>query len=256
MNKKPTINNLPSISDEELILYFYQDELDHNRQTEIATAVKKHPEIAQRYARLEAELGGLREQPAVNAPETATQRWLQALDDFANPQVTPKADPMQPWYTSFFNSIQTYLLPAGAFASVLAVGIMLGIFWSGMPEAPLTSNYNTFAQGVRSHLQATSQQLISLNINDAAQRQELIDEIIAQNRLFALAAAGNDADDLARVLRAFEPILKSLADTRTTPMDAIAAREQLTFELEVMQTKIANAASKPASNTQKRTTDV
>ena len=71
----------------------------------------------------------------------------------------------------------------------------------------------------------------------------LILHIVDQNRLFEQAAVNNDSQDLARVLRAFEPILLQLAADDVTPQRAEYLRAQLAFELNVMLTKLARDAS-------------
>ncbi len=71
----------------------------------------------------------------------------------------------------------------------------------------------------------------------------LVYGLIEPNRLYARAAEQNEADDLARVLRAFEPILVQLAAEDIAPTDAEALRTQLTFELDVMLTKLAREPS-------------
>jgi hypothetical protein len=77
----------------------------------------------------------------------------------------------------------------------------------------------------------------------------LVLQIIQQNRLFEQAAERNDAGSLARVLRAFEPILLQLAATDIAPEDAVALREQLAFELKVMLTKLERDTSKDITST-------
>lgn len=71
----------------------------------------------------------------------------------------------------------------------------------------------------------------------------LILQIIEQNRMYEIAAERSDAPDLARVLRAFEPILLQLAAAGISPEDAEALRTQLAFELNVMLTKLARQPS-------------
>jgi DNA-binding FadR family transcriptional regulator len=80
-------------------------------------------------------------------------------------------------------------------------------------------------------------------------RSLLVLQIIQQNRLFEQAAERNDADGLARVLRAFEPILMKLAAADITPEEAAALREQLAFELKVMLTKLERDTSKEVTST-------
>ncbi len=62
-------------------------------------------------------------------------------------------------------------------------------------------------------------------------------------------AERNDAPELARVLRAFEPILLQLAATDVAPEDAEALRAKLAFELNVMLTKLARVSSNETHTT-------
>jgi hypothetical protein len=64
--------------------------------------------------------------------------------------------------------------------------------------------------------------------------------------MFERAAAEKNAPNLARVLRAFEPILLKLASEDIAPQDAEALRAQLTFELKVMLTKLEQKPSETA----------
>jgi hypothetical protein len=59
----------------------------------------------------------------------------------------------------------------------------------------------------------------------------------------------NNAPNLARVLRAFEPILLQLASDDIAPQDMEALRKQLAFELKVMLTKLESAPSEQAHTT-------
>ena len=77
----------------------------------------------------------------------------------------------------------------------------------------------------------------------------LILRLIEQNQLFERAAEQNNAPQLARVLRAFEAILLQLASSGIAPEDAEALRAQLSFELNVMLTKLANQSSDESHST-------
>ena len=81
--------------------------------------------------------------------------------------------------------------------------------------------------------------------DDLAQSQ-----IVAQNRLYQRAAEQQDSPELARLLRAFEPILLQLASEDTSAQDADALRRQLAFELNAMLTKLQQPSSKEANNIQ------
>jgi DNA-binding FadR family transcriptional regulator len=61
--------------------------------------------------------------------------------------------------------------------------------------------------------------------------------------MFERAAEQNDSKDLARVLRAFEPILMRLAADDIAAEDAEALQAQLAFELNVMLTKLGRNVS-------------
>ena len=72
------------------------------------------------------------------------------------------------------------------------------------------------------------------------QRARLIETIIAQNRIYALAAERAGEPQLARVLRAFSPVLDDLAHDRG---DSSASIAQLGFELRVMQGRLSAGAA-------------
>jgi hypothetical protein len=73
----------------------------------------------------------------------------------------------------------------------------------------------------------------------------LVDTIISQNRMYALAAERAGEPQLARVLRAFTPVLESVADDRSeTTASGVA---QLSFELRVMQARLGADAKPPTT---------
>ena len=74
-------------------------------------------------------------------------------------------------------------------------------------------------------------------------RALLIMDILEQNRLYERAAEQKNSPGLARVLRAFEPILIRLAAEDLGPEDEVALRAQLAFELNVMLTKLSRETS-------------
>jgi len=82
--------------------------------------------------------------------------------------------------------------------------------------------------------------LASLGEASPEDRARMIDTIIGQNQMYALAAERAGEPQLARVLRAFNPILEDLADGRS---DSTAADiSQLSFELRVMQARLGAGA--------------
>ena len=105
----------------------------------------------------------------------------------------------------------------------------------------------SFTRGLQYHLRNSHDQLTSYE--GSTDTTNLVLDIIEQNRLFETAAENNDAHDVARVLRAFEPILLRLAAGDEAPEDADALREQLAFELNVMLTKLARESSDETTTT-------
>ena len=133
-----------------------------------------------------------------------------------------------------------------AIAATLALGIAIGVFiGDDDPVAPVpvtTANTNAgempdaFSRGLQVHFRDSREQIMSLP--DSEDRTMLVLRIIEQNRMFESVANRSDAPKLARVLRAFEPILLQLAADDLAPADAQALQAQLAFELNVMLTKL------------------
>ena len=82
----------------------------------------------------------------------------------------------------------------------------------------------------------------------ADQQSLLLMQIVAQNRVFERAAETNNAPDVARLMRAFEPILLRLAEQDIAPEDAEALRRQLSFEMKAMLTKMQRSTSEGAES--------
>jgi DNA-binding FadR family transcriptional regulator len=93
------------------------------------------------------------------------------------------------------------------------------------------------------HLQESRQELAGLPVEASSERAMLITHMIQQNRMFGHAAVENGSQDLARILRAFEPILVQLAADDISPEEAEALQAQLAFELNVVLTKFGRNAS-------------
>lgn len=188
------------------------------------------------------------------APSHVVQQWHSAIDEAAALERGRQQAEVQRWHpTSFFWGM--------AVTAALAVGIGIGFFISGdegtLPtdQIPLVANTTqssdvipaAFTRGLQVHLRDSRQQLVSLG--EGTDRTTLVLQIIEQNRMFETAADRNNAPKLARVLRAFEPILLQLAAMDIAPEDAEALRAQLAFELNVMLTKMANESSDDAQTT-------
>ena len=191
----------------------------------------------------------------IPAPADMRRRWHDSIDRAAQREYA-----MRPERARSFNFVSFFW--GAAVTVALVAGIGIGVFFSGEPTTIPSNSYivqdasmvNTiapgaFTRGLQVHLRDTQQHIASMPIDTAEDRTLLVLQIIQQNRIFERAAEQNSSDDLARVLRAFEPILLRLAANDIAPADAQALREQLAFELNVMLTKLGRNTSKDTQST-------
>jgi hypothetical protein len=235
------------ISDEELILYYYR-ELDDAERARIGAALAEQPELAQRLHRLVAKLDAVAAIPEVPVPAQIMQRWRTALDQAAADQTRDARTRRRPFTHT----------PWLAAAAVVLVAI-IAVIHQRQPTLPQTATVtppppaaaapagSSYERGLQSHLASTERQLASLETATPEERAHLIETIIEQNRLYAQAADRAGEPQLARVLRAFAPILENLQQGGGS---ASESADQLAFELRVMQGRLGAA---PASATQPTT---
>ena len=184
-------------------------------------------------------------------PVHLKQQWHDAIDQAAALE-RGRSEELKPgWHpSSFFWGM--------AVSAALAVGVAIGFIVSdediGAPPPMLVENTvqsnvvpAAFTRGLQHHFRSSRKQLAE--IADDQDSSLLVLRLIEQNRLFETAAEQNNAPQLARVLRAFEPILLRLAATDIAPEDADALRAQLSFELNVMLTKLAKETSDETHST-------
>lgn len=237
------------MNDDRLILYYYGDGLSEAERDEIAAQLATDPDIADRYRQLTADLDAVDTPPPPPLPDDMLQRFHAGLERAAAGNREDARVTVHPF--SFFWG--------AAVTAALAVGIAIGVWVANDETAgiqdveplaattPLRSE--PFVRGLRTHFRASRAELANLDSASAADRILLVAALIEQNRLFARAAEHNDSHDLARVLRAFEPVLTRLASEDIAPADAEALRTQLAFELDVMLTKLARESSIESGST-------
>ena len=178
------------------------------------------------------------------APEHLKAQWHDALDAAAALErgKTPRPEPG--WHpTSFFWG--------AAVTAALAVGIAIGYFVSGddsavpIYDAPELATSTALPQaippalgrGVQAYLRDSGRRIA--NLDPGTDDVALVLQILEQNRLFEIAAEQSGAPELARVLRAFEPILVQLAVADLAPAEAEALRARLEFRMQAMLTKLS-----------------
>jgi len=185
------------------------------------------------------------------APAHLKQQWHDAIDQAAALERGRAPVPRERWHPSSF-------LWGMAVSAAIAVGVAVGVFVSGdtidTPAPYVVENATqlgatpvAFTRGLQHHFRSSQKQLADLDGSEDAAM--LVLRLVEQNRLFETAADQNNAPQLARVLRAFEPILLRLAATDIAPEDAEALRAQLSFELNVMLTKLAKESSDETHST-------
>jgi len=231
------------ISDDELILYYYRDGLDANERARITMALSTSSELSQRLhrlvGRLDAAAASTPEQPV---PEQFQRRWQAALDKAAQGQAAHTERKNRP----LFNYTPWYAAAAGIFIAAFTMFMFIG-----RPPAPQTAqvpppaNNSAYERGLASHLASTEQMLVSLQDATPEERKRLVETIIEQNRIYALAAERAGEPQLARVLRAFTPILESVQQGG----DTAANLDQLEFELRVMQGRLATGKASNSHST-------
>ena len=109
-----------------------------------------------------------------------------------------------------------------------------------MTPAPAAADASAYERGLKVHLASTERQIAGLGSASPEERARLIETIVAQNRIYALAAERAGEPQLARVLRAFDPVLQSMAQDGG---DSSASIARLGFELRVMQGRLGADAS-------------
>lgn len=242
------------MNDEMLTLYYYNDGLTNDERQRVCDALAADSELAERYRRLSSELASLSAGPEPALSNDRLQRFHDTIDRAARMEVARHAAPQPKVHAwSFFWG--------AAITAALAVGVGLGVWIVGndaqapgetlrthSAPAPVDGN-PAFTRSMRAYFRDSRTELVNLTLTADSDRTALIVDLIEQNRLYERAAIHNDAPKLARVLRAFEPILMRLAADDIAPEDAEALRAQLAFELNVMLTKLARDSSDESHST-------
>ncbi|MFK8014323.1 MAG: hypothetical protein AB8G17_02625 [Gammaproteobacteria bacterium] len=229
------------IDDETLTLYFYDDgELSDADRAQVAAQLTSSPELEGHYAMLCAQLKALNDVTVTPAPSASFNETLhEALIDVAVPAERSSSR----W------------LPWSMAATVLLAVLLLGVTQRAPNESPqVVQATPTIARGqppitlrlVESHLLQSRLQLVSVESAGSDQRHALLDELIVRNRTIEASAQRAGDDDLARVLRAFEPVLLALQSDRSD--DHRILLHQLNFELSAMLTKLDAPASDSAQS--------
>ena len=240
------------MKDDKLTLYFYKDGLTQAERLEINNALAADTELAARYKLLSNSLSRLSDvEPDAVTPDMM-QRFHNTIDRAANMErgATSTTSPPVHFWSFFWGA---------AITAALALGVGIGV-WFGADVEPgpddglgrnlivdVTPQIDVvpvvFQRSITNYFRESQRDITDLPMDAEADRLILILRLIDHNRLFEKAAMQNNSPELARVLRAFEPILVKLAAHDIAPEEAEVLRAQLAFELNVMLTKLTRDTS-------------
>ncbi len=248
------------MNDDTLTLYYYNDGLTQGERLQVSNALAADTELAARYKTLCDALSQLGDSEPEPVTTDMMHRFHDTIARAAKLERGASPDPSRPvHFWSFFWG--------AAITATLAVGIGIGVWLGGAGEVDPGVGENltvydpprsdvvpvVFQRSIQNYLRQSERDISELPMDAQADRMILILRLIDQNRLFEKAAARNNSPKLARVLRAFEPILVQLASDDIAPEDAEALRAQLAFELNVMLTKLTRDSSNGQQSTSERT---
>jgi hypothetical protein len=240
------------MNDEQLILYYYADGLSTAERRRIEAALAADPTLQRRYDALRRELDGFGDAPADTPapPEHLVARWHDSIDRAARLEQQATRSPARGLHFASFAW-------GTAVTAALALCIGIGVYLPSrndsdavvpplpaiVEDAQPTAAADAFTRGLQVHFRESRQNIGGLPVEDSEERRTLILHIVQQNRLFAREAMDNQSPELARVLRAFEPVLVQLAAEGLAPEEAQRLQAQLVFELNVMLTKMNRSPS-------------
>lgn len=243
------------INEDTLTLYFYDDGLSADERRQVETALGRDPVLEAQYAQLCQDLGQLSDSDAVPVAPNLLQRWHDSIDQAARAEKI-RSTPTRLELAQTVGWRLPSLAWSGAIAAALTLGIAIGVYYSNgtdsnpasqvahLPEQQSLIVPASFTRGLQAHLQDSQWEIARLPVDTLSDNTLLLMQIIQQNRMFERAASQNNSPNVARLLRAFEPILLRLASDDIGPEDAEALRAQLAFELNVMLTKLSQDTSK------------
>ncbi len=232
------------LSEEELILYYYDEELADGERQQIKRALAIDAELAARYRALCADLEAVAESTSTAGSEQHAA-WHLLVDDLEAAARTEG----QPSRSGLHAPSFVWGLAAATLLT-LAVLFTIGRNTPEPQDTPLIADAGStaqtaqraptaFSRGLREHFRQSQAAIMSFDVDAADTRAALIGSLVEQNRMFERAATWHDFEDMARLLRAFERVLVQLDSGQLTPAEAEMLKSQLAFEFNVVLTKLA-----------------
>jgi hypothetical protein len=214
-----------TVSDNELILYFYRDGLPAERIIEIDDALFAQPELRLRYTELQRMLHSVDCDAALEPDAEFSRRLWDKLAAQIQAAPAPRVQ------TSWRELLRGPLLPRAALAAVAMLSLAVAVGYYAGRQAP---PHDDIAQArgpamsarildayVAEHLRSTESLLLTAVNSDSTElragNRDLATALVESNRLYALAATRSGNTRLADFLRQLEPVLLEVANQ---PADA------------------------------------
>ena len=238
------------MTDDELLLFHFSDGLSAERVAQIQTALASDADLRERLAHLQADLTTLNAKADVALPEPLQRRLQLKLRQLQTASMAPARAP----FRHLPRTQSAWLLPAfAASAGALVMWLYTQVTpnsqpLASAPVATISAQAQTMSlPALRAHLLQTQMLLETFDPNNAQERA-LLSEIIAQNQNYAERAQRLGRADLARVLRALEPVLVEVENIKE-PDARAALINQFEFEANSLQTKLQARSSKQVPKT-------
>lgn len=223
------------ITDDDLVLYHYQDGLDAAHVEHITAALATSPALQERYAAIECAIARFGQHDVAPDPDLAARLWRRLEPQLEQVGVVASPSSSVRSYASVARQSAMERLRAslarpprwGALvaAAVIVVAIGAGFLLGRQSVTLLPSVASTAADAaaarvldayVAANLRATEGVLLTASNSEDASllegNRELAQALVESNRLYALAAARAGNARLADFLRQLEPVLLSLAN--------------------------------------------
>jgi hypothetical protein len=228
-----------TISDNDLILYFYRDGLEPERVAAIDAALRESATLRARLDALRAMLGAVDAEAAPQPDAGFDGRVWRRLEARIERELPRRR---HGWREHLHEWLLALAAPRLAVAATALLAVAVGIGYlagrSGSTPAPATATAGgsdgamaarVLDAYVADHLRATEGLLLTAANSDSdplhAGNREVAETLVESNRLYAAAAARAGNTRLADFLRQLEPVLIDLANQ---PADApVESREGL-----------------------------
>jgi anti-sigma-K factor RskA len=249
------------MNDDRLTLYYYKDGLTADERQEITEALAADAQLAARYRQLTGDLAGLGPAAEPGPVPDGLHARLHATIDRASlaevqrqgAQTPASGNARNHWWSFLLGSAVTAALVSAVFIGLRSPGEQPQEFIPVIADSTADYSRDAFQRSVQVYFRDSQNNIDGLASAEDAERTTMIMNLVAQNRMFEKLAVQNESPQLARVLRAFEPILLRLAAADITAEDSELLRAQLAFELNVMLTKLTREASEQQQSTEQET---